>query len=76
MATRIQITLSGAERSALAELAEMELRDLRDQLRHILRQELMCRGLLAPDGSAIDNVCDQTLHTLPGTLNSRTEGQR
>ena len=44
--TRFQVTLDGAEADALAQLAASELRDPRDQLRVILRQELTRLGLL------------------------------
>ena len=45
---RIVVSLSGAERSALTELAERELREPRDQARLILRCELERLGLLPP----------------------------
>jgi len=50
MATRIQVVLSGPERNGLTQIAKEELRDPRDQLRHILRQELYRRGLLEKEG--------------------------
>jgi len=43
---RIFVPLDGPERSGLAKLAEQELRDPRDQARHIIRCELERRGLL------------------------------
>lgn len=50
---KIVVLLSGAERSALAELAERELRDPRDQLRHILRTALQREGLLPGNDEGI-----------------------
>jgi len=44
----VTVPLDGRERSALAKLAERELRDPRDQARLMLRLELEKRGLLAP----------------------------
>ncbi|MDY7076991.1 MAG: hypothetical protein SXV54_08710 [Chloroflexota bacterium] len=49
---RIVVSLSGAERSALTELAERELREPRDQARLILRCELERLGLLPPADAA------------------------
>lgn len=43
---RIQISLPEEEARALAALAERELRDPREQVRHILREELERRDLL------------------------------
>lgn len=43
---RLQITLERDEAKKLAEWAESELRQPRDQLRYLLRQELERRGLL------------------------------
>ena len=43
--TRITIPLKQHERAALAKLAEIELRDPRNQARHIVRCELERRGL-------------------------------
>ena len=49
MATRLQITLDRAERSALVTLAEKELRDPGAQARFLLRQELKRQGYLVAD---------------------------
>lgn len=47
MATsRIVVSLNKTERFGLTKLAEQELRSPRDQIRHILRQELERHGLL------------------------------
>ena len=46
---RIVISLTGAERSALSELAQRELRQPRDQAHLILRRELERLGLLSPN---------------------------
>lgn len=47
--TRLTVLLSGEERTALVKLAESELRDPRNQIRLILRQELESRGLLSAE---------------------------
>lgn len=47
---RITVSLERCERAALMKLADIELRNPADQLRHILRQELERRGLLPPTG--------------------------
>jgi len=44
--TKLMVTLENTEAEALAQLAYAELRDPREQLRLILRQELARRGLL------------------------------
>ena len=46
MATRIMITLEPDERKALYELSKMKLRDPRDQIRFVIRRELVQLGLL------------------------------
>ncbi len=45
---KIVLKLSGAERSALFRLAEANLRDPRDQIRLIVRNELQQLGYLQP----------------------------
>jgi hypothetical protein len=40
MITRITITLSEEERESLRQLAEREIRGLKDHIRYILRQEV------------------------------------
>lgn len=47
MVSRIMVTLEKEERSALSDLARCELRDIRDQVRFLIRQELERQGLLA-----------------------------
>ena len=47
MMTRIQVYLSDEERKALQEIAENEMRGLREQIRFVLHQDLARRGLLA-----------------------------
>ena len=44
----MMVVLEPTENSGLVQLAEMELRSPRDQLRVILRQELERRGILTP----------------------------
>ena len=48
--SRVVVTLRKDEREALVKLALAELRNPRDQARHILRQELQRRGLLPSNG--------------------------
>ena len=43
---RFQIVLTTAEADALSKLAEINMRDMRDQVRFLLRQELVRSGLL------------------------------
>jgi hypothetical protein len=43
---RLQVSLSHSEADALARLAASDLRDLRDEVRFLLAQELERRGLL------------------------------
>lgn len=45
--SRLTITLEFEERSALTELAEREVRSVRDQAHYMLRAELERRGLLS-----------------------------
>jgi hypothetical protein len=47
--SRVVVTLHQDERDALVKLALSELRNPRDQARHILRQEFKRRGLLPAD---------------------------
>jgi len=44
--TKLQVTLDMTEAELLAKLAAAELRDPRDQIRFVLRQEFERRGLL------------------------------
>ena len=46
MIVRIRIVLSEDEVSVIQELAEKELRPLKEQIRYLLRQELQRRRLL------------------------------
>lgn len=46
---RLQVMLDPSEADALAQWAASELRDPRDQIRIVLRQELERRGLLQLD---------------------------
>ena len=64
--TRFQVTLDGAEADALVELAASELRDPRDQLRMILRQELARLGLLLSQPS-VDDPEENLAPTAEGT---------
>jgi len=45
---RLVVTLDHAEGDALARMAHNDLRDPREQLRWLLREELARRGLLSP----------------------------
>jgi len=46
---RIQVALDPTEASALSRWAASEMRDPREQIRWLVRQELERRGLLEPD---------------------------
>jgi len=65
--TRLQISLSKDEASALARWAMSELRDPREQIRFLVRQELSRRGLLpgggrgGGDGEAMPAVAQQLM---------------
>ena len=60
MVTRIRVVLDQPEYSGLLRIAEKELRNPSDQLRHILRLELRRRGLLPPpDQSSVSATEDQ-----------------
>ncbi|MBC8254057.1 MAG: hypothetical protein H8E35_08510 [Ardenticatenia bacterium] len=56
--TRLQVVLDPTEANALARWAASELRDPRDQIRLVLRQELERRGLLKATGdtATVDQV--------------------
>jgi hypothetical protein len=57
---RLQVVLDPTEGRALTDLAFKELRDPRDQIRLIVRQELERRGLLPPSAPAQpDSVCQE-----------------
>jgi hypothetical protein len=51
MLTKITITLKVQERDALLILAEKELRDTREQAAMIIREWLICRGLVDPNNT-------------------------
>jgi len=51
MFCRIMISLSGDEADALLQLARSEMRDPREQVRFIVRHDLIQRGFLKPDTS-------------------------
>ncbi len=48
MLTRLTIVLEETERAAIEELAQQELRGLKDQIRFVLREVMQQRGLLLP----------------------------
>ena len=52
---RITVPLEYAERSALMHLARAELREPRDQARHLLREALIERGFLRAAESVVTN---------------------
>ena len=70
---RLQVVLDPAEADALARWAASELRDPRDQIRLVLRQELERRGLLrftervpnGHEGLAQPDQADAQVDTLP-----------
>ena len=45
---RITVQLTTEERGALLQMAELECRDPREQMRFLLRREAQQRGLIAP----------------------------
>ncbi len=51
--TRLKVPLEQAEYSALLKVAVGDLRSPADQVRHILRQELERRGLLAVEPQSL-----------------------
>ncbi len=64
MTTRLTVTLSDDEAEALVRIATTELRDPRDQIRLIVRAELVQRGLLIPaHGTASLPVKESTAAT-------------
>jgi hypothetical protein len=56
MSTRFLVSLNDDEAEALARLAYAEVRDPRDQLRHILRAELKRRNLLPEEAAGEDTI--------------------
>jgi hypothetical protein len=59
---RVTVTLEQPEYSGLLEMAIKELRDPREQLRHILRQELSQRGLLPDDSDQCNRAELEAVH--------------
>jgi len=57
--TKLMVSLENTEAEALAQLAYAELRDPREQLRLILRQELARRGLLNTPASTLEQVGEE-----------------
>jgi len=55
MLQRLTINLSKPEQDALEKVAAIEIRDMREQARFILRQELERRGFLQVDPTTADN---------------------
>jgi hypothetical protein len=53
MVNRIKLVLEQDEYSALLAVARSELRNPADQARHILRQDLLRRGLLSGDTPSV-----------------------
>lgn len=58
--TRISIPVSVAEREGLRLLAQKEMRDPREQVRYLLQQELIKRGILGQTKSS--TVIRQDMH--------------
>jgi hypothetical protein len=54
MTSRITLILEATDRQALEELAERELRDVRQQAILIIRRELQRLGLLPTEGETAD----------------------
>jgi hypothetical protein len=65
MFERLTINLTSQEREAIELIANSEMRDLRHQIRYVLRQELESRGLLPSDKDQIisdpknNKTCDE-----------------
>lgn len=59
---RLQVSLDHDEARALAEIAYADLRDVRDQIRYIVRQELERRGLLPDEQSQAPLECQGVPH--------------
>lgn len=53
MISRLKVALPQAEYSGLLDLAETELRSPDEQMRYLLRQELIRRGLLREAGDPV-----------------------
>lgn len=64
MLQRLTINLSKPEQEALEKFAAIEIRDMRDQARFILRQELERLGFLKTD---IEDRVGSTEHAKPST---------
>jgi hypothetical protein len=56
MITRISIPVSVEEREALRRLARQEMRDPREQVRYLLQQELVKRGILDKTNSSAVHI--------------------
>jgi len=55
---KLTVTLTVPETVALARLAEQELRDPREQIRALVRRELLRRGLLEPEPRCAPAPCE------------------
>lgn len=75
MTTRLTITLEPSERNALDELSINELRDPRDQIKIILRRELIRLGLLNQNssGEANDTSTEDDTEHDKGNSSSHTK---
>ncbi len=56
MINRVKVVLPQEEYSALLKLSESELRNPQDQIRAVLRQELVRRGLLEPPAAPVQTA--------------------
>lgn len=54
--TRISVPVTIEEREALRKLAQCELRDPREQVRYLLQQELVKRGILVNSSNKNSDV--------------------
>lgn len=68
MLFRITVKLDTTERNALASLAKEELRSLPDQIRSIIREELMRKGFL-PTAGTLDHQDQKSRSDIYGREN-------
>ena len=70
MKTRISVPVSVEEREALRALAHFEMRDPREQMRYLLRRELVNRGILVDKiNTGVDGLGTTTPVLVESTLN-------
>ena len=75
MVTRLKLALEQYEYSALLQIARTELRNPVDQVHHILRQELIRRGVLKVNEAEKKVVQTETTKQEENNANSLTHKQ-